>query len=235
MEKTHGEVFAGDEESELTRDSRFAYQCNRCTRCCRQYRIPVGPFDLLQLAEALGVSTTDVIRDHLTDGYYLQRLEDGSCKFLDVSGCTVHPGRPMVCRIYPLGRNVTHGHEWFTILPLVPDSTGERGKTGTVAGYLENQGAVLSIEGLRIYTALYQQLSQLLKQEHNTPCDISENWLAESGVQGFTLAGMLDPDKAIASYCKRHRLSRPNGVLEKAECHARALEEWMLNRLEELK
>ena len=98
-EATPGDEVASGEQRRLTRDSAFSYQCQRCTRCCSEYLIPVSPFDLLVLGQTLQLSTTEVIRRHLGDGLHLRRRDDGSCEFLNEHECGIHAGRPLVCRI----------------------------------------------------------------------------------------------------------------------------------------
>jgi Fe-S-cluster containining protein len=222
-------------DQRLARNTAFAYQCNRCSNCCRKFRIPVGPFDLLQLADILGVSTTAVIRDYLADGFHLKRHDDGSCVFLGSAGCTVHAGRPMVCRVYPLGRNVSHGEEWFSVLHPVANSAAVWGKGGTVADYLEQQGATPSIDGLRLYTELYMRMAKRLTDAVDDDGNIPDTgWGAAAGL-GLAADGMLDPDPTIMKHCRRNALPVPRQVMEKARCHINAIDAWLDNRLKELK
>ena len=51
----------------------------------------------------LETTTTDVISRYTRDGTALAVRPDGSCVFLGPQGCSVHAGRPLVCRLYPLG------------------------------------------------------------------------------------------------------------------------------------
>lgn len=227
-------AYADFAEQRLARDSAFAYQCNRCSHCCRNFRIPVGPFDLLQLADTLGVSTTTVIRDYMATGFHLQRHADGACVFLGAAGCTVHPGRPMVCRVYPLGRNVSHGEEWFSVLHPVADSAAEWGKAGTVADYLEQQGANPSIDGLRLYTGFYLRMADRLAAAVDDAGRIPDTGWADAAGLGLVAGGLLDPDPTIISYCQRKGLPVPRDVMDKAQCHIDAIEAWLEQRLKEL-
>ena len=228
------DAFLSLAQHSLTRDSAFAYRCHRCTRCCSQYRIPVGPFDLLLLAKELELSTTDVIRRHIVDGLYLRRQDDGACAFLNERGCSVHGGRPLVCRIYPLAHSVTQGQESFGAMEPVSGSAGQWGRTDTVRGYLEQQGAIAAIEGVDFYLDLHAQLQRRLE---DAPLDqyveLGAGW-SELGGTGIAALGMLDPDAAIERYCNGHHLPRPQEMMDKARCHARALHEWMDEQLEQL-
>jgi len=67
---------------------------------------------------------------------------DGDCVFLDAEGCGVHPARPLVCRLFPLGLiRDESGRERFSLMPLHPDCVGYLGEDGTVASYLRSEGA----------------------------------------------------------------------------------------------
>jgi Fe-S-cluster containining protein len=85
-------------------ESKFSYVCNRCGLCCRDKVITLSPYDVIRIARAAKVSTgTAVARYTLRRGSLLRFLPDGRCAALDGPRCTIHPGRPLACRLYPLG------------------------------------------------------------------------------------------------------------------------------------
>jgi Fe-S-cluster containining protein len=185
---------------------------------------------LLLLAQALELTTTEVIRRHLVDGFFLQRRADGACQFLDPTGCSVHAGRPLVCRIYPLSRSVSAGQEWFHAMAPVANSAGEWGETSTVQGYLEQQDALPSIEGVTLYLELHAQLARCLEQLPAAASGAD----ATATAPGLNADTALDPDAAIAQYCEQHQMTLPKDPMAKARCHALALNEWMDRQLETL-
>lgn len=90
------------------------YDCNNCpSYCCSYVRIEVTDADVQRLARHVGVST-----QHAREAYTKDGWEDGerimrhqkddafgsSCLFLDTTTrlCTVHDGRPDVCRNHPV-------------------------------------------------------------------------------------------------------------------------------------
>ena len=84
------------------RESPFAYTCNGCGRCCHDKAIRVGPYEVARIAEALGVTTTHVLDEHVDpDVGALRQRPDGSCVLLREGRCSVHQGRPLACRLYP--------------------------------------------------------------------------------------------------------------------------------------
>ncbi len=127
----------------LDSSGAFSYECNRCTRCCRDKRIRVNPYETYRLARALGLSTTAFLARHTTaQGTELARTNDGRCVFLGPEGCTVHADRPLVCRLYPLGRHVRDGEpDRFHHLEPHPESEGVFGESGTVGDCAASQGA----------------------------------------------------------------------------------------------
>jgi uncharacterized protein len=105
--------------------------------------IQVNPYEVLRLARGLGLSTGDFIDRFVdADRVALRRSAVGTCVFLGDSGCTVHADRPLVCRLYPLGRIVRAGRERWVELPAADGSIGERDTGGSVAEYVASQGAL---------------------------------------------------------------------------------------------
>lgn len=137
-------------------DGAFAYTCHRCRRCCTGKRIWVNPYEVFRLARQLGLTTTRFLQQYTVNGgTELTVRDDLSCVFLGEQGCTVHGDRPLVCRLYPLGRAVQTGvpDRYFTLEPH-PQSEGVFSDGGTVAEYLEQQGAAPFLAAADTYFAL---------------------------------------------------------------------------------
>lgn len=91
------------------------HDCKGCSSCCRDMgdSILLDPMDIWRLSGCLG-KTFDEMMDiyvelHLVDGMILPNLkmneQTESCSFLNEEGrCTIHPYRPGICRLFPLGR-----------------------------------------------------------------------------------------------------------------------------------
>lgn len=91
--------------------------CTGCSACCRNMgrSVILAPLDMPSLMQAGGMDFQTLKRTaleiHVVEGMILPNLrmvEDGSgghCYFLDENGrCSIHPHRPAVCRLFPLGR-----------------------------------------------------------------------------------------------------------------------------------
>lgn len=149
-----------------TAAARFSYTCNRCNRCCRDKRIQVNPYEVVRLARNRGISTGDFIERHIdTEQMALRKSPDGSCVFLGSEGCTVHEDRPLVCRLYPLGRISRGGREKWVILPDAPGSEGIHATDGSVRDYVREQGAIEYMRAADAYHAVVEHL--MLQQAHD--------------------------------------------------------------------
>ena len=92
--------------------------CNDCAGCSSCYRgmgntIVLDPYDVWRLTGGLGVSLQQLLAGHLelnvVDGIILPNLklagDSEQCTFLNEAGrCSIHPYRPGICRLFPLGR-----------------------------------------------------------------------------------------------------------------------------------
>jgi uncharacterized protein len=143
-------------DSQDPRAEAFGYVCRRCLNCCHDKHIQLNPYEVARLARNRGVSTTELRRDFTVDGagVALMQTEDGACVFLAEDGCSVHADRPLVCRLYPLGRHVTwDGVERFSRLEPHPRSAGEVTSRGTIEKFIEEQGAEPYIRAADSYLA----------------------------------------------------------------------------------
>lgn len=89
--------------------------CQGCSSCCREMEqsILLDPLDIHRLSKGLSMTFDQLLEKHielnLVDGMILPNLKmdevEGSCTFLNSQGrCGIHPLRPGICRIFPLGR-----------------------------------------------------------------------------------------------------------------------------------
>jgi Fe-S-cluster containining protein len=176
---------------ELLRTSPFSYECRACSRCCHGYRIRVNPFESLTLARHLDMGTTE-FRQRFLDADSMLRHEGEAerCVFLGAKGCTVHPARPLACRLYPLGRSATScGDERFFQISPHPQTEGIYGDGGTVGQYLAEQGADAFIAAAARYLELYCRCVSALGV---TP-DLAAG-------DGDGCGELLDADYVIAKY-----------------------------------
>ena len=94
--------------------------CEGCFDCCCEMgeSILLDPYDVYRLEKGLGVSFEKLLEQnlelHVVDGVILPNLKMGGkeerCTFLNEAGrCSIHPFRPGICRLFPLGRYYEDG------------------------------------------------------------------------------------------------------------------------------
>ena len=95
--------------------------CQGCASCCRGMgnSITLDPQDLFRLYQGLRMDFDRLLEDgrielNIVDGLILPNLKMAgpkeSCTFLNREGrCSIHPLRPGICRLFPLGRLYENG------------------------------------------------------------------------------------------------------------------------------
>jgi len=141
----------------VNRKSPFSYVCNACGLCCHQKVITLSPYDVLQIARAAGISTREAIaRFTIRRGSILKFTDQGACVALEGTRCGLHRGRPLACRLYPLGIEPAKHEEAEKFVTLEPaaGSLGVYGLDGTVNNFVEAQGVGAYLEANARYTSL---------------------------------------------------------------------------------
>lgn len=95
--------------------------CQGCASCCRGMgnSVTLDPQDLFRLYQGLQMDFDRLLEDgrielNIVDGLILPNLKMAgpkeSCTFLNREGrCSIHPLRPGICRLFPLGRLYENG------------------------------------------------------------------------------------------------------------------------------
>ncbi len=94
--------------------------CKGCHTCCTGMgsSVVLDPLDIYNMTKHLNASFEKLLQDKLelnvADGIVLPNLKmeaaSDACGFLDENGrCSIHPARPSVCRLFPLGRIYENG------------------------------------------------------------------------------------------------------------------------------
>lgn len=128
----------------LTLNSAFDFVCLKCCACCYNRHIELNDFEMFHVAQYLKLTLSELLENflHREPKPWIKIKNDGSCIFLNPSGCSIYPARPLVCRIYPLGLLFgPQGEERWGLMPLHPDCLGLITNDGTVESYLISQAA----------------------------------------------------------------------------------------------
>jgi len=240
----------------LDRASAFSFSCRACGRCCSGKVICAGPHEVLGMSRLLGIGTTEFLAKYADNGGTTLRANaDGRCVFVTEAGCKVHPKRPLVCRLYPLGRAVDPaGEERFAVFPKQEDCEAEFGTDGTVAAFLESQGVAPYFEWSDRYGRLYHRMMGLLERRGvEGKIEAVEGGAEEGGTQGAgvaegdttrtgtdstgipsgqaadasPLSTWQDIDASLAEYCAAKGLAVPEGIEAAIDLHLEAIEGWL--------
>ena len=214
-----------------TRDSSFSYRCNACNKCCHGKGIQVNPYETMRLSTHFGISTTEFRQKYLNQQMLKHKPNSDACIFLAEGGCTVHKDRPLVCRLYPLGRlRLDNGGEIFTELAPHPESKGEYGTSSTVDEYLQNQEVVPYFQAEKSYREVITEMAGLALSEN---LQSAKNRVSTPKKTGFSYTDwILDPDPLIMQYCKWKRIEFPDETQKKLELHIEALYAWSKGELD---
>ena len=96
---------------------RLNFTCTQCGECCKwngERAVILFPDDIARLADGLGVSESQVVRDYCrpeTKAFEAREITltflrdlNGACVFLDQSNkCTIHAFKPEQCKRTPFG------------------------------------------------------------------------------------------------------------------------------------
>lgn len=203
------------------RTEAFGYICNRCLRCCHHKHIQVNPYELARIARNRGVTTRECRQRWTLDeqGTVLKQTDAGACVFLGDEGCTIHPDRPLVCRLYPLGRHVSpDGSESYSHLEPHPQTAGEYTGKGTIADFLAAQDAAPYMDAADDYFFWLCRAQQIAGgAAPPDPEAPTEN--------GIALAQQcLDMDMAIDEHCERHGTHAPQEMEARRRLHLQILD-----------
>lgn len=191
----------------MNRESAFSYACGQCGCCCHGQVIALSPYDLIRIARAAGTSTSEA-RERYTirRGSILRFTPAGGCAALDGTRCGIHRGRPLACRLYPLGiERGAGGVEKFVTLAPAAGSLGVYGARGSVQEFLDAQEAddyiAMNSRYEGVVALMRERIAALVDFEMTEP---REFWrvavreaLAESGFDSNCLIdAMYDADGA---------------------------------------
>jgi Fe-S-cluster containining protein len=192
----------------LDRTSPFSYQCNQCGRCCHDKVITLSPYDVIRIARATALSTGDVVRRYtIRRGSILRFLPEGMCAALDGARCRLHRGRPLACRLYPLGIERTPSADLLIALEPAQGSLGvyrtDSGADSTAGHFIDANGTVEYIAAVERYRTLIpifrERVAAVVDFERVEPREFWRVAVAEALRETFCdpnpiIDAMFDPD-----------------------------------------
>lgn len=166
-------------------DDTFKFKCTKCGKCCFNNEIALNIYDVIRLRHSLKKPTYFILKNEYLNFYVGQHsgipivsinfinIEDSdmkACSFYDNKfGCIVHKDKPIICKLYPLGRLQrlnTENNEIEEIFVLQDDKETKKFCDGfsckekiSVKDYLDSQDFSVSQEGSKIFTQIINFLS----------------------------------------------------------------------------
>lgn len=190
-------------------ETPFSYVCRRCNSCCRNKRIQVNPYELARLGRAFGMSTSEARARFTADGALLQ-TDDGNCVFLTPEGCGVHADRPLVCRLFPLGRVVLADGSWYYTHLDRGWANGTFGTDGTAGEYVASQGADPFIAAADAYFQWYVSAAATLAESTDEDEDGDDE-------------DLLDLDGQLARWAEQSGSPEPEDIDARMRLHVALL------------
>jgi Fe-S-cluster containining protein len=156
-------------------EDTFHFSCNHgidCfTQCCQDVNILLTPYDIIQMKNHLGISSTEFLEKYtkrlLATSTFLPAVQfkmdeenKKRCYFVGEKGCGVYEQRPWSCRMYPLD----HSAEAETFAPMV-DSTRCLGLKDNTVWKLRDW---FQDQGLEPYNEWNQRFAELTEDEKVT-------------------------------------------------------------------
>jgi len=101
----------------LSAQDTLPLTCSRTGTCCHGKQVFLNPWELLCFAKEKKVTARE-FRDRYCefggvrlkfDGNKGWKDQNACSQYVDGFGCSVHLGRPLACRLYPLGRQIQSG------------------------------------------------------------------------------------------------------------------------------
>ncbi len=162
----------------LNLNDNLPLTCTRTGTCCHGNQVNINPWELNQLAKTKNCSPKD-LRDNFTDLRGIRLRFDGeknelnkkSCRFYDNQiGCSIHNGRPLACRLFPIGRKIQN-------------NTVEYIQQGQVFPCISECPSVVKLPTLKVSDYLIGQQTEMYELAQDLYLEVMQN-IAD---MGFTL------------------------------------------------
>jgi hypothetical protein len=160
--------------TKLNSDSILPLTCTRSGTCCFGKAVMLNPWEIVCFSTAKKITPRE-FRDLYCDFGGTQLIFDGkedkkgqkSCsQYIAGFGCSVHKGRPLACRLYPLGRQIQFDKAEYiyegTDFPCLTDCADVLNLPKmSVGDYLKGQKAELFENAQDAYLQVIQNIADI--------------------------------------------------------------------------
>lgn len=183
-------------------NEKLPLTCSRRGSCCFGKQVRINPWELATLANTKGIPVKDFADQFCEyggtkirfNGTQSKRGETACSLYVDNFGCSVHAGRPLVCRLYPIGRRLQNGQIEYMyegdVFPCMHDCSEVTDLPQlTVENYLSGQETADFEKAQDAYLELLQGLA-----------DIAITLVLETGLNENEISSTLSEWDKISHY-----------------------------------
>ncbi len=150
--------------------------CSRKGTCCFGNRVLLNPWELANLAQHKQMSLTNFRETYTEAGGIVLKFQGKvdhrgktACnQYIENFGCSVHEGRPLACRLFPIARQIQNGKISY-------------GYQGTIFPCLNGCPEVIDLPKLSVKDYLTDQQTSVFEQAQDAYLEIMQN-LADIGM-----------------------------------------------------
>jgi len=133
--------------------------------CTKSAPIILNPYEIALICRESGMTyedLLDVVETDRANGFPLVMLpRDPACHFWSARGCRIYQGRPLACRLYPLGRVFDSGQSHIVRPELNICSGLAPSPSRTVAEYLASQDVDVQIQMADLWIEFVSEIERL--------------------------------------------------------------------------
>ncbi len=158
----------------LASDDVLPLTCSRSGTCCFGKQVLLNPWELTLIANAKKITVREFSKLYCDfggirlrfDGELISNNKRTCSQYIENFGCSVYQGRPLVCRLFPLGRYIQNNEAHymfegtnFPCLAECPEVTSL--DSLTVTNYLSGQGTALFEKAQDAYLDMVQNIADI--------------------------------------------------------------------------
>ena len=196
--------------TKLNLEDSLPLTCTRAGTCCHGKTVFLNPWELSTIAQEKRMTPKEFAKKYCEwggiklkfNGNSQYKNQSACSQYIEDFGCSVHHGRPLACRLYPLGRQIQsekihyiHQGKKFPCLEGCP--TVINLPQMTVGVYLQDQSTKMFEQGQDIYLEVVQQLADIAFEL------FLDSGLSESGntetIHQWQLMGELSPNELYST------------------------------------
>jgi len=172
--------------TKLSTDSILPLTCSRSGTCCFGKSVMLNPWELLSFSKEKKISTRE-FRDLYCEfggirlrfnGKTDKKGQQACSQYIDTIGCSVHLGRPLACRLYPLGRKIQFDKAHYIY-------------EGTIFPCLNDCAEVLELPKLRVGEYIKGQEAEEFEKAQDEYLIVMQN-IADIGFELFLDSGLSE-------------------------------------------